>query len=94
VENAIVRPYALSQLLVDAYPLGRAQPTLVLLSSSVKFTVLSKGSVCGVIRLVYGFRLRHGRTPRLIVTFVYQCYSVVLDTVLVWSTRPKGHKDY
>jgi hypothetical protein len=60
----------------------------------MELTVLSKGSVWGVIGLVYSLRSRNSFAPQLIMTFVYQRGSVILESILVRSTGPKGHKDY
>jgi hypothetical protein len=52
VEYAIVRPYTLSQFLVDSHPFWGVQPILVALCSLVKFSVLRKGAVSGPIWLI------------------------------------------
>jgi hypothetical protein len=71
VKDAIVRPYALPQLLVHPHPFWKAPAFLVALGSFMKPAVLGEATVSSVIRLVDCLRLRNAGTLRLVMTLVY-----------------------
>ena len=80
VEDAVIRPYALPQLLV--HPLWGSQTTLVPLRSFMELAILREPAISSAIWLVNCLWLRNTSTLRLIVAFVYQGGSVVLESVL------------
>jgi hypothetical protein len=94
VEDAVVRPYALPQLLVHAHPFWRAQAPLVPLRSFMELAVLREGAVSGAIRLVYRLWLRDASTLGLVVTLVYEGGPVVLEPVSVRRIRADGHEHH
>jgi len=87
VEDAVVRPYALPQLLVYPHAFRGPLPVVVLLGGSMESSVLGKGAVGGTLGLVYGLGLGHRRATRLIVAFVDEGGSVILEPIPVRSIR-------
>jgi hypothetical protein len=70
VEEAVVRPDALPQLLVYPHPLRWSLSVLIALSGLVKPTVLRRGAVGGTLGLIDDFRTGNRIAPRLIVALV------------------------
>src|SRR5208283_4318715 len=94
MKNAVIGPDSAVNFFVNSNSLRRASACLRFLCRQVKLTVLGERARRMTFRLVYSFWVRAVWTLGLVVPFVDQSRTTVLDPITIRRVGSQGHEYY